>query len=91
MGMDQFESTLPIAIILDGSNYILQRQEMSSFLKGCQVSEYVIGGEPPSTQLKNEMDVIFLKHDANRLLRITNYYLDLQYLHPPCSHSTWHL
>lgn len=49
--MDQLQAPLPIHIILNGSNYILWAQEISSFLRGRWLWRYITGDIREPTKL----------------------------------------
>ena len=59
--MEKVDVVLPIKTILDGSNYVICSQEMSSFLKGRRLWQYVSGDIAKPTEQQNETDVAFFE------------------------------
>jgi len=57
--MDKLEVSMPIQTILNGSNYILWAQEMSSFLRGRKLWRYVTGNLREPSQAVEEDDDTF--------------------------------
>jgi hypothetical protein len=58
--MAQSEISKPIHVILDGDNYSLWAQGMSSFLKGCKLWLYVTGQRyPPKQQKELKIPLLF--------------------------------
>ena len=54
--MEKLDLVQPIRTILDGFNYAIWSQEMSSFLKGRKLWRIVTEDIPKPTQLKDEED-----------------------------------
>ena len=52
--MDRLDSAHPIAITMDGPNYIVWAQSMSSFLKGRKLWRYVTGNITEPVQATGE-------------------------------------
>lgn len=58
--MDRHDASRPISIILDGSNYVLWAQAMSSFLKGRKIWLIITGDV---TKLVKEATEIVAKYE----------------------------
>ena len=97
--MDRFEAPRPIAITLEGPNYIPWSQAMSSFLKGRKLWRYIIGDikAPVQGDAKTLIEFImrFEKWDSKNHQIITwirnTYipYISLQFGRFDTAHAIW--
>ena len=84
------DNTQPILVILDGSNYQAWSQNMSRWLKGHYLWEYVFGEEPKPIVWKRGTQYGFLYQPPHmEKYPLQDYLLVLQHLRRLHQHDLW--